>query len=177
MREDSKRSRNAVSGLKLPRAVTNQPIAPNRLKELLEPPQQSNQVWTGDITYIPSQDEGWLYLAAEMDLCSKRLAGWKLDNSMAIPLVVEAFEHAVKNWSAVPELHHSDRGIQYTASDFRCVLKAYKYKVAPSMSRKACSYDNAAMESSFATLKTECFQNRIPKNRAEAHGCPTVQNH
>jgi putative transposase len=145
----------------------HQPIAPNRLKELPEPPQRPNQVWTADITYLPTLEEGWLYLAAEMDLCSKRLAGWKLDNSLAAPLVVEAFERAVRSWSKVPELHHSDRGVQYAAQDFRKALQTYD--VTPSMSRKACCYDNAAMESFFATLKTECFQNRIPKNHAEAH--------
>jgi putative transposase len=79
--------------------------------------------------------------------------------------VVEAFQRAVRNWSA-PALHHSDRGVQYAAQDFRETLKIYH--VIPSMSRKACCYDNAAMESFFATLKTECFQNRIPKNRAQA---------
>src|SRR5258707_7446130 len=57
----------------------DQPIAPNRLKELPEPPQKPNEVWCADITYIPSQQEGWLYLAGELDLCSRRLAGWKLD--------------------------------------------------------------------------------------------------
>jgi putative transposase len=144
----------------------DQPIAPNRLKELPEPPQRPNEVWTADITYLPTLEEGWLFLAVEMDLCSKRLAGWKLDNSLAAPLVVEAFERAVRGWSTVPELHHSDRGVQYAASNFRHLLKAYQ--ITPSMSRKACCYDNAAMESFFATLKTECFQNRLPKNRAEA---------
>jgi putative transposase len=104
-------------------------------------------------------------LAAEMDLCSKRIAGWKLDNSLAAPLVVEAFQRAVSSWSA-PALHHSDRGVQYAAQDFRQVLQTYH--VIPSMSRKANCNDNAAMESFFATLKTECFQNRIPKNRAQA---------
>ena len=145
----------------------DQPIVPNRLKELPERPQRPNQVWTADITYLPTLEEGWLYLAAELDLCSRRVAGWKLDNSLAAPLVVEAFERAVHSWTIVPELHHSDRGIQYAASDFRGVLQAYA--VAPSMSRRACCYDNAAMESFFATLKTECFQNRIPKNRVQAH--------
>jgi putative transposase len=144
-----------------------QPIAPNWLKQLPEPPQRPNQVWTADITYLPTLEEGWLYLAAEMDLCSKRLAGWKLDNSLAAPLVVEAFERAVRSWSTVPALHHSDRGVQYAAQDFRKALQTYN--VTPSMSRRACCYDNAAMESFFATLKTECFQNRIPKNHAEAH--------
>jgi putative transposase len=145
----------------------DQPIAPNRLKELPEPPQRPNQVWTADITYLPTLEEGWLYLAAEMDLYSKRLAGWKLDNSLAAPLVVEAFERAVRSWSTLPELHHSDRGVQYAAQDFRKTLQIYD--VTPSMSRRACCYDNAAMESFFATLKTECFQNRIPKNHDEAH--------
>jgi transposase InsO family protein len=79
--------------------------------------------------------------------------------------VVEAFQRAVSSWLA-PALHHSDRGIQYAAQDFRRVLQLYE--VTPSMSRKANCYDNAAMESFFATLKTECFQNRIPKNRAQA---------
>ena len=143
-----------------------EPIAPNHLKELPEAPQRPNQVWAADITYLPTQEEGWLYLAAEMDLCSKRIAGWNLDDSLATPLVVDAFERAVRSWSTVPELHHSDRGVQYAAQDFRQTLKIYD--VTPSMSGKACCYDNAAIESFFATLKTECFQNRIPKNRAQA---------
>ena len=142
-----------------------EPIAPNRLQELPEAPQRPNQVWTADLTYIPTQEEGWLYLAAEMDLCSKRIAGWNLDDSLAAPLAVEAFQRAVRSWSA-PMLHHSDRGVQYAAQEFRNTLKIYN--VAPSMSRKGCCYDNAAMESFFATLKPECFQNRIPKNRAQA---------
>jgi transposase InsO family protein len=142
-----------------------EPIAPNRLKELTQAPQRPSEVWAADITYLPTLEQGWLYLAAEMDLCSKRIAGWKLDDSLAAPLVVEAFQPAISSWSA-PALHHSDRGVQYAAQDFRKTLKIYH--VMPSMSRKACCYDNAAMESFFATLKTECFQNRIPKNRAQA---------
>lgn len=142
-----------------------QPIAPNRLHQLPEALQGPHQVWTADLTYIPTLEEGWSYLAAEMDLCSRRVAGWNLDASLAAPLVVEAFQRAVKSWSA-PVLHHSDRGVQYAAQDFRNTLKSYN--VTPSMSRKGCCYDNAAMESFFATLKTECFQNSIPKNRAEA---------
>ena len=142
-----------------------QPIAPNRLRELLEAPQCPNQIWTADLTYIPTLEEGWSYFAAEMDLCSKRIAGWNLDNSLAAPLAIEAFQRAVRRWPA-PGLHHSDRGVQYAAQDFRNTLKIYN--VIPSMSRKGCCYDNAAMESFFATLKTECFQDKIPKNRAEA---------
>jgi putative transposase len=142
------------------------PVAPNRLGQLTQPPSRPNQVWTADITYLPTQEEGWLYLAAEMDLCSKRIAGWNLVDSLATPLVVRGFERAVRAWSTAPELHHSDRGVQYAASAFQEVLQAHA--VEPSMSRKACCYDNAAMESFFATLKTECFQDRLPRNRAEA---------
>jgi putative transposase len=143
-----------------------EPIAPNRLHQLPLPPSAPNQVWCADITYLPSQEDGWLYLAAELDLCSKRLLGWKLSTSLATPLVEEAFQRALKLWSGAPQLHHSDRGIQYSSSTFRQLLLSYQ--VAPSMSRKACCYDNAAMESFWATLKTECFQGQIPRNLKHA---------
>lgn len=144
----------------------DQPVAPNHLKALPEPPQRPNEVWCADITYIPSQQEGWLYLAGELDLCSRRLVGWKLDTSMAAPLVVDAFERAVQNWSTLPVLHHSDRGVQYASSDFRQLLD--RYQVEPSMSRKGNCYDNAVMESLWATLKSECFHDQIPLNRDHA---------
>jgi transposase InsO family protein len=141
-----------------------EPIAPNRLQQLPEPPQRPNQVWTADLTYIPTLEEGWLYFAAEMDLCSRRIAGWQLDDSLATPLVVEAFQRAAQRWPA-PQMHHSDRGVQYASELFRHTLKTHN--VTPSMSRKANCYDNAAMESFFATLKTECFQDQIPRTRAQ----------
>jgi putative transposase len=143
-----------------------EPIAPNRLNQLPLPPSAPNQVWCADITYLPSLEDGWLYLAAELDLCSKRLVGWKLSPSLATPLVEEAFLRALKLWSGGPQLHHSDRGIQYASSAFRQLLLSYQ--VTPSMSRKACCYDNAAMESFWATLKTECFQGQIPRNLKQA---------
>jgi len=144
----------------------DQPIAPNRLKSLPEPPKRPNEVWCADITYIPCQQDGWLYLAGELDLCSRRLVGWKLGTSLAAPLVMDAFERAVKNWSNLPVLHHSDRGVQYASSDFRQLLD--RYQVEPSMSRKGNCYDNAVMESFWATLKSECFHDQIPLNRDHA---------
>jgi len=147
-------------------SVHCEPIAPNRLDQLPLPPSAPNQVWCADITYLPSQEDGWLYLAAELDLCSKRLVGWKLSTSLATPLVEEAFQRALKLWSAGPQLHHSDRGIQYASSAFRQLLLSCQ--VTPSMSRKANCYDNAAMESFWATLKTECFQGQIPRNLKQA---------
>jgi putative transposase len=142
------------------------PIAPNRLAQLPEAPARPNQVWAADLTYVPTQEEGWAYLAVELDHCSRRVAGWSLGDSLALPLVTEAFERAVHAWSAAPKLHHSDRGCQYASAEFRRVLE--RHRTQPSMSRTACPYDNAAMESFFATLKTECFGDWVPKNRAEA---------
>jgi putative transposase len=144
----------------------HEPIAPNRLNQLPKPPSAPNQVWCADLTYLPSQQEGWLYLAAILDLYSRRLVGWKLSSSLATPLVRDAFERAVKLWSIPPQIHHSDRGVQYASSSFRKLLSSHQ--VLASMSRKGCCYDNAAMESFFATLKTECFGNQIPLNLKQA---------
>ena len=143
-----------------------EPLAPNRLKQLTQPPSAPNQVWCADLTYLPSQQEGWLYLAAELDLCSKRVVGWKLASSLAAPLVTDAFERAVKLWALCPRIHHSDRGVQYASSSFRQLLESHQ--VLPSMSRAGCCYDNAAIESFWATLKTECFHHQLPLNLQHA---------
>ena len=147
---------------KTTQSLHHEPIAPNRLNQLPLPPSAPNQVWCADLTYLPSQQDGWLYLAGELDLCSKRLLGWKLSTSLASSVVQEAFERALKLWSVAPQIHHSDRGVQYASSSFRQLLDSYQ--VSASMSRKACCYDNAAMESFWATLKTECFHDQIPLN-------------
>jgi putative transposase len=94
------------------------------------------------------------------------VAGWRLGDSLAAPLVTEAFERAVRAWSAAPELHPSDRGGPYASAEFRRLLQ--RHRTRPSMSRPACPYDNAMVESFFATLKTECFGDQVPRNRAEA---------
>src|SRR3982074_1966505 len=96
----------------------DQPIAPNRLKTLSEPAKRPNEVWCADITYIPSQQDGWLYLAGELDLCSRRLVGWKLGTSLAAPLVMDAFARAVKNWSNLPVFYHSARGASNRSREF-----------------------------------------------------------
>ena len=102
-----------------------------------------HEVWSADITYIPTLEQGWLFLAEELDLFSKRLVGWKLDDCMAGELVIEAFERAVKLWQVSPQIHHSDRGIQYASKAFCRVLD--KHRVAGSMSAKGNCLDNAAM--------------------------------
>jgi putative transposase len=128
------------------------PIAPNRLKEA-EPPTAPNQIWVADITYIWTV-QGWIYLAAVMDLFSRRIVGWALSHTMESSLVKEALERAQKERRPPPGLlHHSDRGSQYASQDFRTLLQSWHME--PSMSGAACCYDNAAMESFWSTLKTE----------------------
>ena len=118
-----------------------EPLAPNRLKQLTQPPSAPNQVWCADLTYLPSQQEGWLYLAAELDLCSKRVVGWKLA-SLAAPLVTDAFERAVKLWALCPRIHHSDRGVQYASSSFRQLLENV---FLPSASNWSAAWRGAAL--------------------------------
>jgi transposase InsO family protein len=128
------------------------PIAPNRLAGL-SVPKAPNQIWVADITYIPTA-EGWLYLAGIMDLCSRRIVGWAMHQNIDAQLVLSAWNMALTQRQPPPELIlHSDRGSQYASSDFREALAATK--TLASMSRKACCYDNAAMESFWSTLKLE----------------------
>jgi putative transposase len=144
------------------------PVAPNR--RLQRPaPTRLNEVWLTDITYLPTA-EGFLYLAAEMDLCSRRILGWSTRHSLATKLVTQAFERACQTrpTAALAEvLHHSDRGCQYTSAAFRQRLN--RCQITQSMSRPGNCYDNAAMESFWATLKAECFGPTLPATRAEAH--------
>lgn len=147
--------------------------APNHLLER-PAPSQPNQIWVTDITYLPTR-EGWLYLAAEMDLCTRRILGWSIHTTLATELPAQALQRALQTISTpgatLPAhklglLHHSDRGCQYTSAEFRQKLSLYG--ITASMSRRANCYDNAAMESFWATLKAECFATTIPNTRAQA---------
>ena len=129
-------------------------VAPNRLAEL-ESIDSPGQALAGDITYIPTR-EGWLYLAIVMDLYSRFIMGWRLDEHMETRLVSGAFEEAQRS-GLCPELglFHSDRGCQYTSREFAQLLETHH--VTPSMSAQGYCYDNATCESFFATLKTEAL--------------------
>jgi len=130
----------------------NQPVAPNRLKQ--EPaPTRPNQTWVADITYVWTA-AGWVYLAAVMDLCSRKIVGWSVGPSLETILVKEALKQALAVRRPAPGLlHHSDRGVQYASSAFRALL--HSWKILPSMSAQGHCYDNAAMEAFWSTLKTE----------------------
>jgi len=142
------------------------PIAPNRLAGSPKP-KAPNRVWVGDITYI-STAQGWLYLAAVMDLYSRKIVGWATAPHLKTSLVKEALLQAVH--SRHPKaglLHHSDRGVQYASLDYCQLLSSLK--ALPSMSSKGNCYDNAAMESFWSTLKTESLHQQHFSTRRAAH--------
>jgi len=113
-----------------------------------------NQKWVTDITYIPTK-EGWLYLTAILDLYSRTIVGWSMKNNMKKELVIDAWKMACKNRKPPKQiLHHSDRGSQYTSKEYLELLREHDCQI--SMSGKGNCYDNACMESFFATLKAEC---------------------
>jgi len=143
----------------------DQPIAPNRLAQQ-GPPSRPNQVWVADITYVPTA-EGWLFLAAVVDLHSRRVVGWSMGQRIDTALVLAAWNMAVCHRQPAGQLlFHSDRGVQYASADFRQSLK--QQGVLSSMSRKANCYDNAAMEAFWSTLKVELIYRRPLGSRQEA---------
>ncbi len=141
------------------------PIAPNLLERNFSPA-EPNQVYAGDITYIPTQ-EGWLYLAVVIDLFSRRIIGWAMDQRMEAALVNNAMTMALLKRKPAPGLiWHSDRGSQYASISHRELLNARGIK--QSMSRKGNCWDNAVAESFFHTLKVELTHHEQFLTREEA---------
>ena len=133
------------------------PIAPNRLATapIASAP---NQIWVTDITYIPTR-AGWLYLAAILDLYSRKIVGWAMSDSIDSALVLSALSMALLHRNPPAGLlFHSDRGVQFAAGNFRFALA--RAGLIPSMSRRGNCYDNAAMESFWSTLKIELVYRR-----------------
>ena len=144
------------------------PVAANVLNQEFEQP-RPNAVWVSDITYIPTR-EGWLYLACVLDLYSRKVVGWSMSERMTSDLVLSALEMALRQRSPGSELlHHSDRGSQYASGAYQALLE--KHGIVCSMSRKGNCYDNAAMESFFATLKKELIHQQDYETRCEARRC------
>jgi transposase InsO family protein len=125
-----------------------------------------NIVWVGDITYIKT-DEGWIYLAVFIDLFSRSVVGWSLQNRMTDKLVIDALDMAIKRRNPQPGLIvHSDRGSQYASRDCQRVLALHGF--IGSMSRKGNCWDNSPSESFFKTLKVECVDDCRFRTREEA---------
>ena len=135
-------------------SVHSYPLAENLLNREFQQ-DQPDRVWLADMTYIWTQ-EGWLYLAAVLDAHSRKIVGWSMSDRMQASVVIDALRMALGR--RCPEqteslMHHSDRGIQYASSAFQNLLQ--EHNITCSMSRKANCWDNAMMESFFATLKKE----------------------
>jgi transposase InsO family protein len=140
-------------------------VAPNTLERNFTA-DAPNEVWVTDITYIPTR-EGWLYLAAILDLYSRRVVGWSMSERITRQLTLDALAMAIAARTPSAGLvHHSDRGSQYASADYRAALDAAGIEC--SMSRKGDCWDNAVAESFFATLKTELVHDTDWKTRAEA---------
>jgi putative transposase len=142
-----------------------EPIAPNRLAQAAAPT-AINQIWVGDITYIATPD-GWLYLAAILDLYSRKIVGWSMSPFIDTSLILEALQMAlIRNRPPAELIFHSDRGVQYASADYRAALAAAG--LVASMSRKANCYDNAFIESFWSTLKLELVYRRNFSSRQHA---------
>jgi len=140
-------------------------VAPNTLDRQFEAP-APNQKWVADFTYIWTA-EGWLYVAAVIDLYSRRVVGWSMKPEMTAQLVTDALMMALWRRGRPRELlHHSDQGSQYTSDQFQRLMAAQG--VSCSMSRSGNCWDNAAMESFFSSLKTERTARKTYRTREEA---------
>ena len=130
------------------------PVAPNLL--LNRPaPSRPNEVWVADITYVPTA-EGWLFLAAVMDLYSRQILGWSVWENLQAGGPIQALKRAlVRREHPKGTIHHSDRGVQYACQAYRQELRTAG--LVASMSRKGNCYDNAAMEAFWSTLKREAM--------------------
>ena len=141
------------------------PIAKNLIKMDFTA-SEPNKVWTSDITYIWTR-EGWLYLAVFMDLYSRSIVGWSMNNRLTDNLVINALKKAVLSRSPPPGMIvHSDRGSQYCSHDFKELIK--NTKCLQSMSSTGNCYDNAVTESFFHTLKTELVYHEKYQTRDQA---------
>ena len=141
------------------------PVAENVLDRRFEV-EAPNTAWVTDITYVWTS-EGWLYLAAILDLFSRRVVGFAMSERIDRALTLEALRMAVgRRCVNAGLIHHSDRGSQYASGDYQAELD--KLGVICSMSRKGNCWDNAVAESFFATLKTECVYLTKFKTREDA---------
>ena len=141
------------------------PIAPNLLNRSFKV-DEPDKLWVGDISYIPTSEEGFLYLATLMDCFSRRIVGWAMSQQLTgSELTCAALKMAIQRRRPRPGLIcHSDRGVQYACRQYRKLLA--EHGLIASMSRKGDCYDNAPAESFFATLKTEVI---------DVHGFVTCQ--
>jgi putative transposase len=128
------------------------PVADNVLNRQFDAPMPDRK-WAADITYIPT-DQGWLYLAGVIDLCSRKIVGWSMADHLRSDLIADALKMAIARRRPAPGLlHHSDRGVQYASDDYQKLLN--DHQLLCSMSGRGDCWDNAMMESFWGTFKSE----------------------
>jgi transposase InsO family protein len=167
MRDAGLRAKSAPRWRRTTQSGPAAPIAPNRLARqfaLAQHP-RPNRTWAADLTYIPT-GEGWLYLAVVLDLASRRVVGWALRTRLTPELAVAALEMALAHRGARGGIHHSDRGVQYASAAYQRRLAAAGFTA--SMSRRGDCWDNAVVESFFATLTKELLIDGVFETRAQA---------
>jgi putative transposase len=143
----------------------NRPVAENVLDRKFQPA-EAKQAWTADITYVLTR-EGWLYLAAVEDLRTRKIVGWSMSPRMTSDLVVDALRMAIdRELPGQGLIAHSDRGSQYASEAYQRLLQ--ENEITCSMSRQGNCWDNAPMESFFATLKKELVHHEDYQTRDEA---------
>jgi len=157
----------AIRGYKGPRQQAGEPsqVTPDKLQRQFTVA-TPDRAWVTDITYLRTW-EGWLYLAAVVDLYSRKTVGWSMKSSLSRDLVLDAVLMAV--WRLRPKtrvLIHSDQGSQYGSDDWHRFCR--EHDLEPSMSRKGNCWDNAVVESFFSSLKKERVWRRIYRTRQEA---------
>ncbi len=141
------------------------PVAENLLKQRFKAT-KPNEVWLSDITYIPTQ-EGWLYLAGHQDLFTGEIVGYAMGNRISKNLVSQSlFKAVAAKRPGAGLIHHSDRGVQYCAHEYRRLMDQFKMRA--SMSRRGNCYDNAPMESFWGKLKSELVHHRRYETREQA---------
>lgn len=164
MRQNALRARPRRRGL--PKDEGERATTSPNLLERRFPADAPNRKWIADFTYIWTA-EGWLYVAAVIDLFSRRVVGWSMQTSMTAQLVTDALVMAIwRRGKPDALLHHSDQGSQYTSEAFQRLMA--EHDVTCSMSRSGNVWDNAAMESFFSSLKTERTARRTYRTRDEA---------
>ena len=151
---------------RLPRDIGQRPVASQNILDRAFEASVPNQKWVADFTYIWTA-EGWLYVAAVLDLFSRRVVGWSMSASMTAQLVTDALIMVIwRRGKPDAPLHHSDQGSQYASEQFQRLMASHG--ITCSMSRSGNVWDNAAMESFFSSLKTERIARKIYRTRNDA---------
>ncbi len=157
MKEEGIQGRQKRKWVRTTDSQHDNPVQPNRLNREFEVV-ELNRKWVSDITYCATE-EGWLYVAAIMDLASRSIVGWGVSEHIDTALISKALDRAIEERNPAPGLIlHSDRGSQYTSHFYQ--QKLWASGIIGSMSRKGNCWDNAPMKSFFGTLKNECVYAR-----------------